>query len=272
VSWQDPLVTLNHLSWTLFGPFRWGGQLAVAAGMLCVAASVRKSAGDAVPADPVLYRHRRAALLFALVSCLLPWGFRAPTEITYLNSRMIGLAAVLLLPLIPPGWFQKRSARITLTAFCSFLVLNTGARAFGFAGEAEAPLRLLRLAQPRGLLAALPFHNRSAYFAKGFRLTHYLPMYYTSRDGGVSTQFWARYTPHLPVGYREGKRPALPPDWSPWNVQAGNLQDAEWIMTQQPTEDEPAQMMASFEGVRSLVLAQGARLVSCEGGWCLYRK
>lgn len=131
-------------------------------------------------------------------------------------------------------------------------------------------MRLLEQAQPRGVMLTVAFHNRSRHFGKQFRLTHFLPMYYTVRQRGINTQFWARYTAHLPVDYRAGKRPAGPPDWRPGELTAAHLPDVDFVLLQRATPDNSRRDVEGSAAAEKLLEAH-ADLVRCDDLWCLYR-
>ena len=133
------------------------------------------------------------------------------------------------------------------------------------------PLALMKKADTEGVLLTIVFHNKSEYFGKGFRLTHFLPMYFTILDGGICSQFWAKYTEHLPIDYRQGKRIAQPDDWSPQNFdETKHLKDSDWVLLQRATPDDPRG--AQNDAVRAeQKLATRAELVECEDNWCLYK-
>lgn len=98
-----------------------------------------------------------------------------------------------------------------------------------------SPRRSRPTGPPLHLKSVDPF---SAHFGKQFRLTHYLPMYFTVRQGGINTQFWARYTDHLPIGYRPGNSPPIRLTGSPHQFNAGHLAaGADLILHQRATEE-----------------------------------
>jgi hypothetical protein len=209
-------------------------------------------------------------LAFAFVACLTPWGIQNPTEVTYINFRLIALAFALAVPLVPEGWFEGPAQRRAIVFFCVVTFGNFAYRAYAFGREARAPLSLLERADRSGVLLTLAFHNKSDYFGKGFRLTHFLPMYFTVLDGGITSQFWARYTEHLPIDYLPGKKPAQAEDWTPQGFDASrHLRDATWVLLQRATANDAPHTQrdsAKAEGQ----LNDKTELVACDGPWCLY--
>src|SRR4029077_3277992 len=99
----------------------------------------------------------------------------------------------------------------------------------------------------------------------------FLPMYFTVKDGGINSQFWARYTEHLPIDYLPGKRPAQSDDWSPQNFDATkHLRDARWVLLQQATNEDSPRTRADSAKARA-ALDDKSEQIACEGPWCLYK-
>jgi hypothetical protein len=116
----------------------------------------------------------------------------------------------------------------------------------------------------------LVFHNSVESFGKLYRLNHYLPMYYTARHGGISTQFWGRYTPHLPIDYKAGKRPRATVDWRPWEFKPGDLVDADWVLVGGSEPGDPRRVREASDQVTEY-LRRANYLHACDGRWCLFR-
>jgi hypothetical protein len=268
-TWYDPPVTLNYILWGTLGPYRIIGLgVGAAAVGLCATQVIPVRTPDDLRPDARIYA--RTAWAFALFTCLIPWGIQVPSEITWLNFRLISLAFALLLPLVPPRWFEIARARIALIGLVLVFFANYTVHAAGFNHEAAAPIRLLAKVPNKDLVLSLVFRSRSSYFAKGIRLTHFLPMYFTVLDGGICSQFWAKYTEHLPIDYRPGKRPAQPDDWSPQNFdETKHLKDSDWVLLQRATDDDPTGTIRDAAKAEQK-LSLKADLVECDGGWCLY--
>jgi len=269
-TWYDPPVIFNYVAWGTLGPYRITGlAVALAAVVACtvVVLPVRKT--DDL--RPEARAYARTAWCFALFACLLPWGIQVPSEVTYLNFRLISLAFALLLPLVPPRWFELPRARVALLGLATAFLANFTVHAIGFNREAAAPLRLLAEVPNQDVVLSLVFRSRSSYFAKGIRETHFLPMYFTVLDGGICSQFWAKYTEHLPIDYRPGKKPAQPDDWSPQNFdETRHLRDANWVLLQRATMDDPRGVQNDASRAEQK-LSLRADLAKCDGGWCLFK-
>ena len=267
-TWYDPPVTFNYLTWGTLGPYRiLGLAVAASAVVTCITQVVPSYTPDDLRVEARGYA--RTAWAFALFTCLIPWGIQVPSEITWLNFRLISLAFALLLPLIPPRWFEVERSRAALIGLSLVYLGNFTVHAIGFNYEAAGATRLLAKVPNHETLLSLVFRSRSSYFAKGMRLTHFLPMYFTVLDGGICSQFWARYTEHLPIDYRPGKRPAQPDDWSPQHFdETKHLKDVGYVILQRTTKDDP--LSAQNESAKAeQKLSQRAELVECDSGWCL---
>src|SRR5262249_16325242 len=120
------------------------------------------------------------------------------------------------------------------------------------------------------ILMSLPYHNRTDYFGKLYRLSHFLPMYYTIQHGGIATQFWAKYTDHLPIEYKPGVRPNHTPDSNPQKFQLTHLAASHYPLRQSANGEDPNDTQRVRKSTRETV-QQNAELVACEGLWCLYR-
>jgi hypothetical protein len=267
LSWSDPPMVLSQVLWTVFGPYRWFPMFLVATSMGLTIAIVRSQPRGKEPWNNPL---RRTAVGFGLCSLVVPWGMYVPSEVTFINLRMMGLALGLCIALVDPAWFAARRAQLALVVLCIFCVCNYGVRAVRFDREAGTALRLVKVVPDNAILMSLTFHNRSDYFAKQFRLSHFLPMYYAVKQGGINTQFWAKYTDHLPIDYRPGKRPKHTPDWRPETVERSHLVESDYLLMQTATRDDPRDVRAASERAVRLVRDHGVE-VACDGLWCLYR-
>ncbi len=277
ITWYDPLAKANFVLWTVFGPFRMSGVLLVALVMAAAALLLRHLArpitsgtGPAPIHDPSRAATRRAFVAFAVLSWFAPWGIYKPTELTFLNFRMIGLAFALLLCLLPSHLFAKRRAQTLLCGFCLFFEVHLGYHAAGFAREARQTLALLDEAHPAGVMLSLMHHHPANDFGKLFRLTHFLPMYYTVIHDGTNTQFWGQYVEHLPIAFRPGKHLDVAQDWYPWQFKPEHLDLVDYVLFQAATADDPVKMRNASRSAAA-ILQRRAALIRCEGDVCLYR-
>jgi hypothetical protein len=272
IEWSSPMTKLSYVAWTVLGPYRWTGLLLVAVLALALAGIARRARHGVTPDAPPAMApiHRRLVIALGVLALVIPWGLYVPSEITFLNLRVMTIAFAIALALVRPAWFEPLRARAALLGFCGVFVAHFAVRAVGFDREADVALRIEARAIPRGVMLSLPFHDRSDHFAKQFRLTHFLPMYYTVQQRGVNTQFWARYTDHLPVGYRPGKHLRAPVDWRPWEFGPADLEDADYVLVQLADDADPATMRDGSSSADA-ALRRVATSVECNGRWCLYR-
>lgn len=273
VKWNDPLLNGNYVLWTALGSFPfWGQFTTVLTGILALIVVLKSRWRTERPdGTAATIPFRRAAAGFAILAWLAPWGLHVPSEITFLNFRMITLALALGIACIPGDLFRPLPARLALFAFSMIFVANFGWRALAFGREAQAPLALLEEAAPRGTMLPLVFHNSSRFFARPFQLAHFLPMYYTVRQGGLSAQFWGRYTHHLPVGHRSRERLPGPPDWQPWLLDEAQLAAHDYVLLQRAGPSDFGERQKAAARVEKLLDGRlGPK--RCQDLWCLYRR
>jgi hypothetical protein len=272
ITWYDPPVTVNYVAWTVLGPYRLAGLLppVVVATWLAVVL-VRARADVAAASSPRVRRHARACAVFAAIALLLPWGIAAPEELTFINFRFIGVAFAISLPLLPPSVFAAGAARHAILGWTGVTLVNLAMNMALFAREEREPLALVARVDPHGVLLPVVFKGTSQRFAKAFRVTHHLPTLFTAERGGITTQFWARYTKHLPFDYLPGKRPAQPPDWNPERFDPEqHLRDADWVLLEEADADVGPERRADSARVRRELDAR-AECVASQGLWRLYR-
>lgn len=259
----------NYVLWNVLGPFQWESLLLIAAVLgFAIRRVMVLREPETGPREPTPLL-RPAALAFAALSCLAPWGLNVPTEVTFINTRMMTIAVALLLATVDPRWFTERRARTVLVATCAFVIAHFGGRAVQFNREAHTALGLIAHADGNKVLMSLPFHNKSTSFAAQFRLTHFLPMYYLIERRGIATQFWARYTEHLPIDYNPGKKPKHTPDWMADKFQADHLNDSDYVLVQAAASDDTAETGGASNRATSVIKLRG-REIGCDGLWCLY--
>lgn len=270
-TWRDIPQTLNYVIWTVLGPYRWHGLVLSAAIGLAIAWVARHTGGSEVASRPrILAQFQRSALVFAVLSFLAPWSIQTPTEATFVNLRLIVLAAGLLLA----GWggeLLHRFGRVGVIGLCASAVIHFGIRAYIFSNEAAPVQEMVRSAQPPGLMSSWVFHDRSDQYAKEFRVTHFLPMYYTVLAAGINTQFWARNVEHLPVDYRLGaKIPSVARDRNPRNVTEEEIRNVDWVLIQRASEEDSQSAQVAAQRAFALLEKNSVR-VDCRGLWCLYK-
>lgn len=272
-SWSDPVEKTNYILWTTLGPYRWHGLLLMLTGIGIAAIVIRRSriccSSDAVR-SPERIALTRTAIGFVGLCWLAPWGMKHPSELTFLDFRMMTVALPLVLVLIPVDWFQARRARHAAIGVCALCVVQFSVCSLGFAGESRQGLTLISQARPLGTLNSLVFHNKSAYFAKQFGVTHFLPMYYTVFHGGIASQFWGRYTHHLPIGYRPSRKPYGTADWLPHEFKPTNLRGADFLLIQPAKRDDSTSVKDASRRTFER-LPDHVQEIECSASWCLYR-
>ncbi len=277
IGWGHPPEKLALLAWAMLGPYRLPGLLLVAGVMVTAGLWLRRAAARAPAPPPDPDRRAWAVLLLALLGAawLAPVYILRPGVLFNLDLRLMTLVAILGAATLPRRrWFAARGSRGVLAVAATVLTLHAGARAVGFAGEAQPALQLLARARPAGVLKPLLFHNRTAHYGKLFRLTHYLPTYYTVGQQGISTQLFVRQmSPHLPVSCRPGGCPwaDMHADWSPQHYRGDHLERVDYVLLEAPVPGEDAAVMVEAHRRLQQQVRQRGERVQCRGRWCLYR-
>lgn len=274
--WSGSTASVNHVLWSAVGPYR--PTVLVGAGALVFGAAVFgrggvRGLGRAVrrALRPRAWTQRAAIALF-VIGWVAPFGVHAPTELTYLNLRLTFLAVVLLIATFGVrvellGW----RPRIAVAALALASVTCFGVQAGRFGAEADDALALLERTDAGAPLLSVVHHDRTAGFARQFRLTHFLPMYFTVRRGGRATQFWGRYTHHLPVAIREGREIPHPPDWQPGALREHHLRGVGWALVQYASRSEDPEPRRRASARSHRVMRGSATELECRGLWCVYR-
>jgi hypothetical protein len=276
VRWSAPVEKLELLAATLFCPFPLVGKILVA----LVFASVGVAVGSGRPSrgegqDRGSFSSIRASFIYALVgfallTTALPTSLSAPDDICLLDFRAIVVLVALSLATIDSRVFAPARARIALAVGSAIVTTLWARQLAGIAAEGQEVLALVQRLGASDVLLALPFHDRSEYLDDSNGLTHYLPVYHTVLNGGVTSLFWGRFSHHLPIGYRPGKEPPHPPDWRPWEFTDRDIGAASSVLVEWPDSDDdpPAQ-----DGAARLRVELKGRFtpVACEGRWCLYQ-
>lgn len=269
--WSPVGRKTEYLRWSILGPYPSLGQFAVGAAL----ASLFAAAGLAALRER-RYRVSGAADLlpvkatcgFLALSIVMPWGIYVPSEITYLDMRLLALAAPLVV-----------AVAMTLTPQINYLVAAAaaavpivvfGSAASAFATEAMPARLLLRGEAADKTLLPVVLDPASNGFAPYFEVHRFVPLYYTIDRGGIAALFWGRYAPHLPVGYRPGMRPPTPPESNPGDLGEIDLRAFDLVlMRRSPTDRRGLQGGGLSDGASPPRLTERFIQERCSGGWCL---
>lgn len=265
ITWYDPPVTASYVAWSALGPFRFGGMAIVGAVLAGGWYLLRRPTRSAEQSDLV-----RSALFLLGIGCLVPWGLSRPSEVSFLNLRVIVFAVTLLLAFGAAGRVRNARGAIVASACAALLVGHLGYRLIAFDREAQPALQLMANVEPEHRMQVYAFASDSEHFGKVFRVSHWLPTYYVSHARGVSTQFWGRYTPHLPVAERNVGALPRAPTWSPERWRPEQFEAADYVMVQYATADDPRARRRASAGLRRALEARANRSL-CRENWCVYR-
>jgi hypothetical protein len=241
-----------------------GLSLAIAAGVAVAA----RPASD--PVSETRSTLRRALVGLVVLTALLPASLSFPDDICLIDFRAIVMLVLFGVAAIDPRAFDTVGARRILVAAAAVVMGLWTFHLAGLSAEGEEVLSLVQRLRPGDTLLALPFHDRSEYLDEDNGVTHYLPVYHTVLNGGVTSLFWGKFSHHLPVGYRPGKEPLHPPDWKPWEVTREALDGASSVLVQWPDPDDDEVAIVGAAKVHE-ELQRGFRPVDCRSRWCLYQ-
>ncbi|MCH9687643.1 MAG: hypothetical protein K0V04_39805 [Deltaproteobacteria bacterium] len=272
--WSGTTAKINYSLWSVLGPFTLPTLGIVALVVVAVA----------VPAARVIRAHRQQPLLtpggrtllrvagtMLLLGWLVPFGMHKPTELTFIDLRLLSVGWMLTACCIPAVTFSDRFVRRATVVACAAFFVHLAYRLDRAASEASALFGLLDSVEPGRVLMSLMLNNDSPHLAKQFRVSHFLPMYYTVRQHGIATQFWARYTHHLPVDYAPGKRPRHTEDWKPEAFVVADLSASDYVVVRDPSRRrDPAYRVKAARRIHER-LKGVVEEIGRDGLWVLYR-
>lgn len=223
IDWNTPARKADFLAATLFLPLpTWAkGVVAVLLGTFGVsvflwlrAARTRVNSEEVAPTSrPYL----RVLVVFAVVSWLAPMGLQVPTDIVFVDFRLMVVALLLAAVALPwPRLVQARAPAVTFGALVAGVVALWSRQLLQTAREMDLAASPLKALGPEAVVLALPFHDGSPHLDPANGALHYTAVLHTAWSGGVTSLFWGKFSPHLPVGYRPGRAPSHPPDGRPW--------------------------------------------------------
>ncbi len=268
--WNDPLTKIGYAAWALLGPFRFTSQVTIAAilGAVFYLADRRNRA----PSDAFARETTRFVMLMLGICFLIPWGIYVPTEFTFIDFRVLTYSVLVGLACISPALFSSPRAVLAIAGAAVLVSGHFAWQTFQLGREVAPAISLLRRATPGGMMASLSFKNQSAFFGDLFRVTHFLPMYYTVEGAGANTQFWAKYTDHLPIGYKAGRDPGGTADWAPDTFRLVDLKRSNYLFVEKPFALSSKQTWANYSAVMEKIrFASALSLLDCHGDYCLYR-
>ena len=277
--WGDPIAKGAYVLLALVGTFpaplkvAAAGALAAVAGAAALARSGTGSGGTEARArgrTSLEGAERRRDLLaagaFLVVALAAPAAVKRPSDLAFLDYRLVTVAVTVLLA-------HVRLPRRPLVDGVTWAAAGVATAAWAFTftglrGEQRSVARLLSGLEPGHRLLALPIDPGSRYLDERNTATRYWPLWHTITNGGLTSSFWGRFSPHLPVGYREGEGFPSPHDWRPWEVTSAHLAFATHVLIAFP-DDAEGEWALLLQELRARVSAR-ARSVVCEDRLCLF--
>lgn len=274
LSFTDAVEKGEMIVANVVGTFPRREKILVAAVLGLVVATVGVTAyGRSAHARALPVRGARPAIVgLAVVAVLAPDAIQVPDDMSLFDFRMLTLATILGVAVVPPHLAFARPARLAIVVFATVYGLLWFRQLHGLAGEMAAVVRLVDRLSPNHRLLAVPLRDRSAYLDERNAVMHYVPVFHTVRNAGMTSLFWGKFIPRLPVGYRPGAEPAHPADWAPWELVEGHLDGFTHVLVPRPSDDDDDPGLRDAYATVARLLRDG-RLTSlaCDGDWCLYR-
>ncbi len=265
------LEKIDQVVASVVGPFPVAGKLlaaAILAAVIVLDVRARRRAGARPPAG--VAGVGLACLALAVAAILAPAAVQVPDDVSLLDFRLITTATIVGIAAIPPGVLS--APRVLVLGAGVALLLGLWMRALtGAAGEVAQTTRLLERLAPSDRLLALPMHDASSYLDERNAILHYAAVYHTARSGGVTSLFWGKFNPHLPVGYLPGQHPKSPPDWSPWKVTDEDLADYTHVIVRWPAADDDRELRELGPRIEALRDRGELEAIASDGDCTLFK-
>jgi hypothetical protein len=260
-NWSGVPTKMNYFFWQWALPVRIIPLLVMLFIMLALFLYVYRQHRQLNWNRPPMFKRANWLLFLGL---MLPWGIYWPSEITFINFRMVSTWGMLPFLLMGTFWCQSILGKnlwrwLGILQSTVLLVVLWLA-----AGDFRAPFSLLEKLPKNASLMPLIYEGNSPSLAKIYRATHFAAMYYVIRNEGRSHQFWGRYTSHLPVDWQDRERMPGPPDWRPWEFEEKHLVRADYVLINFPFDRKREDMSAQQ------ILERNSISVQCQHNWCLY--
>ena len=227
----------------IVGPFPIAYKLLVAALLVVVVVVDRRARARDTASCFAVPGVRVAVMSLGALALVAPAALQIPDDLSLIDFRLITTATCLGVALVPPGLFQAR--RVWLLAAAVAVLLLVWRRQLG--GAADEQMQTVRLVDRLGkddVVLSLSMHDESAYIDEGNEVLHYAAVYHTARTGGVTSMFWGKFSPRLPVGYRPGHGPPAPGDWTPWDVTVEQMTHYTHVVVRWPDARDDAHQSA----------------------------
>jgi hypothetical protein len=274
LEWVGAPVKTNFLLWSAFGPFRMPVVFVVACCVAVTAMVVRLAGEERSVMGPGRTSSgtavRRMAWFVLAAGLAAPFGLNRPTELTFIDLRLLSLSVVLLAASMNPGPWSSSLGRRALAAGCVVLTLHAGYRVVAWGRQSNGFFALLDKTERGRVLAALVYSGHTPHFSQQFRLDYFLPMYYTTRYDGISTQFWGGATHHLPVTYKPGRSFKQAPNFWPQRFTPAHLEGADYLIVRLPSPEQDSRRLQAIAQHISGQLEPYLEEVDVVGPWTLY--
>ena len=212
---------------------------------------------------------RPAVLALAVAAILAPAALQVPDDLSLIDFRLITTAITVGVVLVPPGLLRTGRVWVFAGAVAALLLLWQRQLA-GAAGELMQTVRLTGRLAEDDVVLALSMHDESAYPDEGNEVLHYGAVYHTARTGGVTSMFWGKFSPRLPVGYQPGRGPPAPGDWTPWDVTDEQMTHYTHLLVRWPSAGDDPRLVSLAARVTKLESEGALERVATDGSCELF--
>jgi len=235
----------------IVGPFPLAWKMLVVAILVLVVVVERRARARSAAYGEALPGVRIAVASLGALAVLAPAALQIPDDLSLIDFRLITTATCLGVALVPPGLFEAR--RVWAPAAAVAVLLLVWRRQLGGAADEQMQtVRLVGRLAKDDVVLSLSMHDESAYIDEGNEILHYAAVYHTARTGGVTSMFWGKFSPRLPVGYRPGQGPPAPGDWTPWDVTDEQMTHYTHVVVRWPTAGDDAHRRALAQRLEAL--------------------
>lgn len=268
--WSHLPTQMNYLLWNSVGPYRLDLLLTVSglflfAGLFIYYFLIKNKTDLPESSEGTDFKLLFPFLIFLVISFNLPWGIYKPEEVTFINFRFLPIAVFLGCLLIPLKVFRIKNCQKVVLTLMGVWLLIFFRQNIKFHNENQSFFNLIEKIPSGKRVHSLVYQNDSKYFAKVFSASHFLPLYYTIKKNGINSQFWARYTKHLPIDYKKGGKKKTTPDWHPHKFKPQHLDGFSYLLMQENNDK------VKMYSTKTKILKK-MKGVGCQGRWCLYKK
>lgn len=261
--WHGSLASINNVLWSFFESHPWQILLPLVT-LSTLALYYLNRLASSKSKQQGLNASFRAGIALIIIGFFCPWAIGWPTDFTFIDVRLFATAAILIYASFPAYLIKSEVQKKILL---SIILLNSLLSYYGkgrYKLEADAALAVIDRIPPEKVLISVITDHYSSHIAGYAGVNHFLPMFYTLRNKGINTQFWAGLTAHIPIKYAKNKKFSIP-DWRTWQLKKSHLMSGDYLLANQPAKENKVtkEIKATYMPV--------AEKQTCIKQWCLYK-